>query len=51
MSGRPQRSEKKSAFESFKETPAYPVLLNLTLFAAGVVFIQSSAMDMLSPQL
>ncbi|CCK68745.1 Tom6p KNAG_0B03030 [Huiozyma naganishii CBS 8797] len=41
----------KSKFEQFKETPAYTVLLNGTLFVAGICFIQSPLMEMLAPQL
>ncbi|CCC70950.1 hypothetical protein NCAS_0G00630 [Naumovozyma castellii] len=41
----------KSRFEQFRETPVFTVLLNGTLFVAGVAFIQSPLMDMLAPQL
>lgn len=42
---------KESRFEKFKQTPAFPVLLHTALFAAGVAFIQSSVIELLSPQL
>ncbi|CCD25390.1 Tom6p NDAI_0F00710 [Naumovozyma dairenensis CBS 421] len=41
----------KSRFQQFKESPAFTVLLNGTLFVAGVTFIQSPLMDMLAPAL
>lgn len=41
----------QSKFAQFKQTPAYPVLVNVTLFVCGVAFIQSSLMDMMAPQL
>ncbi|AMD19152.1 HBR251Cp [Eremothecium sinecaudum] len=43
--------EKQSRLQQFKESPAYPVLLNLTLFGLGVAFIQSPLIEMLAPQL
>ncbi|BAO39535.1 mitochondrial import receptor subunit TOM6 [Kluyveromyces marxianus] len=42
---------KESRFEQFKQSPAFPVLVHTALFAAGVAFIQSSVIEMLSPQL
>ncbi|SCU85404.1 LAFA_0D15478g1_1 [Lachancea sp. 'fantastica'] len=44
-------AKKASRFEQFRQTPAYPVLVNLSLFVAGVAFIQSPLMDMMAPQL
>ncbi|SCU77770.1 LADA_0A02124g1_1 [Lachancea dasiensis] len=44
-------AKKQSRFEQFKQTPAFPVLVNLSLFVAGVAFIQSPLMDMMAPQL
>ncbi|SCU92995.1 LAMI_0E12838g1_1 [Lachancea mirantina] len=40
-----------SRFQQFKETPAYPILVNVSLFIAGVAFIQSPLMEMMAPQL
>ncbi|CEP60700.1 Tom6p LALA0_S01e16952g [Lachancea lanzarotensis] len=44
-------AKKPSRFEQFRQTPAYPVLVNLSLFVAGVAFIQSPLMEMMAPQL
>ncbi|CUS21773.1 LAQU0S04e00474g1_1 [Lachancea quebecensis] len=44
-------AKKPSRFEQFKQTPAFPVLVNLGLFVAGIAFIQSPLMDMMAPQL
>lgn len=41
----------KSRLQEFKESPAFTILLNGTLFIAGVAFVQSPLMDMLAPQL
>ncbi|CAB4256288.1 similar to Saccharomyces cerevisiae YOR045W TOM6 Component of the TOM (translocase of outer membrane) complex responsible for recognition and initial import steps for all mitochondrially directed proteins [Maudiozyma barnettii] len=41
----------KSKFQEFKESPAFTIVLNGSLFIAGVAFIQSPLMDMLAPQL
>ncbi|KAG0668177.1 protein translocation complex component [Maudiozyma exigua] len=46
-----QPQEPKSRLQEFKESPAFTILLNGTLFVAGVAFIQSPLMDMLAPQL
>ncbi|AET40235.1 Tom6p Ecym_5490 [Eremothecium cymbalariae DBVPG len=43
--------KKQSRFQQFKESPAFPVLVNVTLFGLGVAFMQSSLMDMMAPQL
>ncbi|KAG2735614.1 hypothetical protein G9P44_001828 [Scheffersomyces stipitis] len=53
MSGRfPTPSPKEeSAFAKFKQSPAYTIGLNVTLFGLGVLFIQSPLMEMLVPQL
>ncbi|SCV06150.1 LANO_0H23200g1_1 [Lachancea nothofagi CBS 11611] len=44
-------AKKASRFEQFRQTPAFPVLVNLSLFVAGIAFIQSPLMDMMAPQL
>ncbi|SCU85603.1 LAME_0D02014g1_1 [Lachancea meyersii CBS 8951] len=44
-------AKKASKFEQFRQTPAFPVLVNLSLFVGGVAFIQSPLMDMMAPQL
>ncbi|CAR26679.1 hypothetical protein ZYGR_0H05000 [Zygosaccharomyces rouxii] len=41
----------KSAFQKFKESPLYTIVLNGGFFVAGVAFIQSPLMDMMAPQL
>lgn len=46
-----QPQEPKSRLQEFKESPAFTILVNGTLFVAGVAFIQSPLMDMLAPQL
>ena len=46
-----QPQEPKSRLQEFKESPAFTILVNSTLFVAGVAFIQSPLMDMLAPQL
>lgn len=46
-----QPQEPKSKLQEFKESPAFTILLNGTLFVAGIAFIQSPLMDMLAPQL
>jgi len=52
MSGRfPQQQKELSKFEQLRKTPGWTVGVNLTLFAAGIAFIQSPLMDMLVPQL
>ncbi|ODV57876.1 Tom6p ASCRUDRAFT_131967 [Ascoidea rubescens DSM 1968] len=47
---RATKQEPVSRFQKFKESPAYPVVLNVSLFAAGVWFIQSEIMDLMVPQ-
>lgn len=49
--GQPESKKPKSKFEEFKESPAYTLLVNGTLFIAGVAFIQSPLMEMFAPQL
>ncbi|SCW02253.1 LAFE_0F02366g1_1 [Lachancea fermentati] len=44
-------AKKQSKLEQFRQTPAYPILVNVSLFIAGVAFIQSPLMDMMAPQL
>lgn len=44
-------AKQPSAFEQFKNSPAFTVAVQASLFAAGVAFIQSSLMDFLVPQL
>ncbi|QLQ82028.1 hypothetical protein HG537_0G02820 [Torulaspora globosa] len=41
----------KSRFQKFLESPLYTIVLNGTLFVAGVAFIQSPLMEMMAPQL
>ncbi|GMM53445.1 Tom6 protein [Maudiozyma humilis] len=41
----------KFKFQEFKESPAFTILVNGSLFVAGIAFIQSPIMDMLAPQL
>ncbi|AAS51306.1 ACR080Cp [Eremothecium gossypii ATCC 10895] len=43
--------KKQSMFQQFRDSPAYPVVVNLALFGVGVAFVQSSLMDMMAPQL
>lgn len=43
--------EEKAAAGSIWSSPAAKIALNVVLFTAGVVFIQSPLMDMLVPQL
>lgn len=40
-----------STFEQIKNSPAFTVAVQVSLFAAGVAFIQSPLMDFLVPQL
>ncbi|CAR64399.1 Tom6 [Kluyveromyces lactis] len=47
----PSAPASESKFDQFKQTPAFPVLVHTALFAAGVAFIQSSVIELLSPQL
>lgn len=44
-------AKKQSKFEQFRQTPAYPILVNVGLFVAGVAFINSPLMEMMAPQL
>lgn len=41
----------KTAFQKFRESPLYTIVLNGGLFIAGVAFIQSPLMEMMAPQL
>ncbi|QLL34909.1 hypothetical protein HG536_0H02840 [Torulaspora globosa] len=41
----------KSRFQKFMESPLYTIVVNGTLFVAGVAFIQSPLMEMMAPQL
>lgn len=50
MSGRISTPQ-PSKFEQFKQTPTYTIAVNVALFAAGVLFIQSPLMEQLVPQL
>ncbi|CDO94955.1 unnamed protein product [Kluyveromyces dobzhanskii CBS 2104] len=47
----PSAPGSESRFEQFRQTPAFPVLIHTALFAAGIAFIQSSVIELLSPQL
>ena len=51
MVERVPQSKESFSFENFKKSPAFTVIVNASLFVAGVVFIQSPLMDMLVPQL
>ncbi|CAN3357654.1 mitochondrial import receptor subunit Tom6p [Diutina catenulata] len=49
--GAPAPAKEATQLEKIIATPAFAVAWQVTLFAAGVGFIQSSLMDMLVPQL
>ncbi|CCE90411.1 Tom6p TDEL_0B02820 [Torulaspora delbrueckii] len=49
--GAPVPQAPKSKFQQFKESPLYTIVLNGSLFIAGVAFIQSPLMEMMAPQL
>lgn len=49
--GAVNNNKAKSRFQQFKESPAFTIALNGTMFIAGIAFIQSPLMDMLAPQL
>lgn len=50
MNGFPMPQDKPAAEPGFFSTPVGKIGLNVALFVAGVVFIQSPVMDMLVPQ-